>query len=63
MFWKLINLERKSNFILDFSLLFRYSPIKSKEIKVPPLIIKHIFAIETIQLYRLKDEVKRQTNK
>ncbi|XP_053382356.1 LOW QUALITY PROTEIN: 1-phosphatidylinositol 3-phosphate 5-kinase-like [Mercenaria mercenaria] len=42
---------------------FKYSTIKIKEIKVPPLVITHKSVIETILLYRLKDEVKRLTLK
>ncbi|KAL4218119.1 hypothetical protein ACF0H5_022855 [Mactra antiquata] len=42
---------------------FKYSTIKVKEIKVPPIVIEHKHIIETIQLFRLKDEVKKLTLK
>ncbi|XP_052249949.1 1-phosphatidylinositol 3-phosphate 5-kinase-like isoform X3 [Dreissena polymorpha] len=38
---------------------FKYSAIKLKEIRLPSLVIDYQFILETIQLYRHKDELKR----
>jgi len=42
---------------------FRYNPIKLKEIRVPPFVIGYTVTMETIQLYRLKEEFKKLTRK